>query len=357
MISRHTDSNIGNSGLISGSHESGLTTYPRLCLALRNLIIEEAIRDIQYDLSTLSGVIAEIERPVEVLQVKRRIPYKFVAGVDAGSQRVPLASQWSAVIAALAFELPNSRRFYTEPEMVKLSYNYSSERFQEVVSIRRETKLFKTAERFLKRENRLELLLIDGPLAFGNWWWRKGEEKDRFKLVSAINDLLDLCAYKGVSIAGVVKRATARYLINSLGLTEKTTLPDAYVLLQMLRVGERTECFSPKEAFVKAFGTAFFMEKINHPIYSFYLRASSSRISPPIRIDIPEFMIDWVDDIAGYCYATSVKEGVPLAIIRADEEVRITKRFVSEVYSELIPNITKHFGSPSLAATIWGETP
>jgi hypothetical protein len=300
---------------------------------------------------------AEMERSVEVLPVKRAIPYEVVAGVDAGSQRVPLAFQWSAAIDALVFSLPNSRRFYTDPEVVKLPYNYSRERFQDVVSIKRETKLFKTAKKFLEQNDHVNLILVDGPIAFGNWWLKKGEELDRFELVSTINSLLDFCACKGISVAGVVKRATARYLINSLGLTEKTTLPDAYILLQLLKPGQRIGCFCPKEAFLKAFGTAPFMDKIAYPIHSFYIRTSSNDLSPPIRIDIPEFMLDWVDELAGYCYATQVREGIPLAIARADEEVRITKRFVSEVYSELVPRITRRFGVPSLAATIWGEMP
>nr|NIP66925.1 hypothetical protein [Candidatus Bathyarchaeota archaeon]NIU81149.1 hypothetical protein [Candidatus Bathyarchaeota archaeon]NIV67775.1 hypothetical protein [Candidatus Bathyarchaeota archaeon]NIW16269.1 hypothetical protein [Candidatus Bathyarchaeota archaeon]NIW34387.1 hypothetical protein [Candidatus Bathyarchaeota archaeon] len=60
-----------------------------------------------------------------------------------------------------------------------------------------------------------------------------------------------------------------------------------------------------------------------------------------------------VDKLAGYCYSTAVREGIPLPIVRADEEVRVTKKFVNQVYSELIPRIERHFGS-SLAAAIRG---
>lgn len=97
------------------------------------------------------------------------------------------------------------------------------------------------------------------------------------------------------------------------------------------------------------------MNLIDHSMYSFYMRSSSNPLLPPIRIDIPEFMLDSVDDLAAYCYSTAIRNGIPLPIIKADEEVRVTKKFVNEVYSELIPRLENRFGASSLAAGVWGE--
>ncbi|MFQ6080614.1 MAG: DNA double-strand break repair nuclease NurA [Candidatus Bathyarchaeia archaeon] len=353
-MSHRTQTKRENNSLISGSLRERKTTYPRLCLALRNLILDEVSRDVHEDFLKLPEVVSAVKERLALYPVDRKTAYGRVAGADAGSQRVPLASRWFAVIAALLYQLPNAHRYFTDPETIKLPYSFSGEKFHEIVSVRREAKLFETSAEFVMNHGNVDLILIDGPLAFGNWWTNKGEERDRFALISSINLLLSLCALEDVAVAGVVKRATARYLIHYLGLQQRTSLSDAFVLLQTLRPGERTDVFSPREALKRTVRAAPFMDLIDHPIYSFYMRSSSNYLVPPIRIDIPGFMLDRVDDLASYCYSTAVRNGIPLPVVKADEEVRVTKRFVNEVYSELIPRLESRFG-PSLTAGIWGE--
>ncbi len=355
MVAHHTQPKEGRNSLISNLLKEQTTTYPRLCLALRNLILDEVSKDVQDDLLKLPQVVSEIKRRLNIHPVKRRTGYQRVAGVDAGSQRVPLASRWFAVISALVYQLPDAERYFTNPEAVRLPYSYSNERFHGVVSLRREAKLFETAASFLKNRGTVDLVLVDGPLVFGNWWAGMGEARDRAALVSSINLLLRLCAEEGVAVAGIVKRATARYLIHHLGLRRITPLSDAFVLLQAMRPGERTEVFSPREAMRRAVRATPFMDRVDQPIYSFYMRSSPFLLSPPIRVDLPEFMVDSVDALAGYCYATAVGDGIPLPIVKADEEARVTKVFVDEVYSELIPRLENRFEASSLAAAVWGE--
>ncbi len=353
MLAHRTQTRNESNSLISSLLNKRSTTYPHLCLALRNLIIHEISKDAHEDFTKLPEIVSEVERQLNFCSVDRKTVYDRVAGADAGGQRVPLASRWFAVITALVYQLPNARRYFTSPETIKLPYSFSGERFHEIVSVRRETKLFETSASFLMKNDDVDLMLIDGPLAFSNWWARKGEDQDRLALISSINLLLNLCADRGVAVAGVVKRATARYLIRYLGLQEKTALPDAFVLLQTLEPGERTAIFSPRSALRRTVRAAPFMDLIDCPIYSFYMRTSSDRLLPPIRIDVPGFMLSHVDELAGYCYSTAVRDGIPLPIVKADEEVRVTKKFVNEVYSELIPRLESRFG-PSLAAAIRG---
>ena len=353
MLAHRTQVRNKSDSQISSLLKRRATTYPRLCLALRNLIIEEVSKDAHEDFMRLPQIVSEVKRQLNFYPVDRRVVYDRVAGADAGSQRVPIASRWFAVITALIYQLPNARRYFTSPEAIKLPYGFSGERFHEVVSVRRETKLFETSASFLMENDGVDLMLIDGPLAFSNWWARKGEDQDRLALISSISLLLNLCADRGVAVAGVVKRATARYLIRYLGLQEKTSLPDAFVLLQTMKPGERTAIFSPRSALRRTVRAAPFMDLIDCPIYSFYMRTSSNHLLPPIRIDVPEFMLNHVDELAGYCYSTAVRDGIPLPIVKADEEVRVTKKFVNEVYSELIPRLESRFG-PSLAAAMRG---
>jgi hypothetical protein len=98
-----------------------------------------------------------------------------------------------------------------------------------------------------------------------------------------------------------------------------------------------------------------FMDAIGFPIYSFYGRFSREWSIPPIRIDVPSFCLGMIEDIADYCHWSSLWNGIPLPIARADEDVRISKRFMSEVYSELIGYVGKRSGDVSYLAPYWGE--
>ena len=97
------------------------------------------------------------------------------------------------------------------------------------------------------------------------------------------------------------------------------------------------------------------MELLDNTILSFYIRSSPNPLLPPIRIDVPEFMLDSVDDLAAYCYSKAISNGIPLPVVMADEEVRVTKKFVDEIYSELIPRVATRFGNSSLVAREWGR--
>jgi hypothetical protein len=351
MQAHHTQNKRDENSLISDL----FNTYPRLCLALRNLILTEASKDASKDLQRLPKIISIIKKKFDFFPVDNRIVYERVAGVDAGSQWVPLASRWFAIIAALVYQLPKVKRFFIKPEAIKLSHSFSREKFHELVSIKRETMLFKTSVNFLNKNSSIDLLLIDGPLAFSNWWANKGERQDRLELITSINVLLNLCEKNGIAVAGVVKRANARYLINYLKLQQETTLSDAFVLLQTLESNERTDVFSPRKALKRTVRASPFMDQINCCIYSFYMRSSSNHLVPPIRIDIPEFMLNSVSNLASYCHSTAVNHGIPLPLVKADEEVRITKKFVEEIYWELIPRLEKNLGASSLVARMWGE--
>jgi hypothetical protein len=81
------------------------------------------------------------------------------------------------------------------------------------------------------------------------------------------------------------------------------------------------------------------MDAIDAPIYSSYLRLSKDWNAPPIRLDLPAYCIDEIDTVADYCYATSYGNGLPLAIVKADEEVKVSKRFIADVYSEALSRI------------------
>ena len=97
------------------------------------------------------------------------------------------------------------------------------------------------------------------------------------------------------------------------------------------------------------------MDAISFPIYSFYGRFSKEWSIPPIRVDLPAYCLAFLDEIVDYCNYSSFWGGIPLAIIRADEEVRISKSFMSEIYADMINEASYQNWDVSHLAPYWGE--
>lgn len=328
---------------------------PNLCLSIRDLILGEISSDVEVEAPAIRELAARLRDELSLLEMNKREPFSDVAGADAGSQTLPLASKRYAVISALVYSLPSGSRFFMPPEAIVSPYTLSGENFEGTVSLRREAKLFETVYGFIGRHPDTELILIDGPLAFSGLWRITGRRSDQVRLIDAINRLLRTCMEQDIIVAGVVKRASARYMIYHLGLQDETDLPDAFLLLQALRTGERTEVFSPRAALRQADKGAPFMDAIRVPIHSFYGRFSRDWSIPPMRIDLPAFSLGKLDEIADYCYGSSLWNGVPLPLVRADEEVRISRRFVSEIYVETLSCVGRRSGEVSHLAPCWGE--
>ncbi len=328
---------------------------PSLCLSIRDLLLEEVSKDVLEESPAIKELAGRMRRELDIYPMTKREPFGSVGGVDAGSQIMSLASRRYGVISALACSFPGGRRLFLPPESLSAPYTVPGNRFRGTVNVRREAKLYETALGFVETCPELELLLVDGPLVFSNWWNLSGLRRDRQRLIDAVNGLLEACRDEGVVVAGVVKRPSARYLIYALGMKEETDLSDSFLLLQALRPGERTDIFSPRAAMRQASRSRAFIDAIDCPIYSFYGRLSREWSIPPIRIDLPAHFLGHLDDVADYCYASSFWEGIPLPIVRADEEVRVSRRFMGEIYSEIVSRVGRRRGEVSHLAPYWGE--
>jgi len=326
-----------------------------LYLSLRDILLEDVCSDIIEDSPAVQELASRIRAKIPIYKMNKHEAFKRVAGVDAGSQILPLASRRYAVMSALVYSLPSGSKYFLEPESLSFPYTSAGEKYLGVVNIRREAKLYETACRFIEDKGAVDLLLIDGPLAFSNWWKMAGEPRDRQRLIKAINKLVILCQETDTLLAGVVKRPSARYLVFNLDLQRETDLPDSYLLHHALMPGERTEIFSPRTAVRKAVQDTPFMDAIRCPIYSYYCRPSKDWSITPVRIDIPAFSLGHLDEILDYCYSTSFWNGIPLPILKADEEVKITKRFIKEVYGDMISRVGRETGDLEYLVPYWGE--
>lgn len=341
--------------------ESGFAQNPpetmnlRLCLEIRNLIFKELTSSVREEGSRVRELASRVRRELEIFKMRKLEPYREVSGADAGSQTLPLASRRYAVVSALVYTHPHGERYFRDPEPLILPYTVPNDRFEGTLSLRRESKLFETACSFIDDGWRPQLLLVDGPLAFSDLWSRFGRGREISRLVEAVNGLMERCGEKGIILAGVVKRPSSRHIIHLLGLQEETDLSDSFLLLHALRPGERTGLFSTRAERPRTIGYTLLPEAIRHPIYSFYGRFSGDWSIPPLRLDLPDFSLSHLEDVAGYCYSSSFWNGIPFPILKADEEVRISKRFMSEIYAEAVARIGRLTGEVSLLAPFWGE--
>jgi hypothetical protein len=329
--------------------------YSSLSLSLRNLILSEITEKIFMETPKINQIAETVRRELEITPMRKVESYTQVLGVDAGSQIIPLASMQYAVIGALAYGFPNGRRFFLQPESLSQPHGDSLTKFRSLVDIRREALLHETALSYLEHHPDIEVVFIDGPLAYNNWWVKFGKESDRQRLIDAVNRLLRYCYKHSIGVAGVVKRPTARHLVHILGLEKTTEYTDSFIMLHALEAGERTEVFSPKTGLRMATRVSPMMDAIEVPIYSCYIRNSKEWKTPPIRLDLPVYCLDELDLVTNYCYATSYWNGLPLAIVKADEAVKVSNRFVSDVYSEVLSKIGRISGEISQLAPFWGE--
>ena len=326
-----------------------------LSLSIRNLLLAEITGDVVAEAPLVKGLAERIRREMDVVRLRKREAFTYVAGADAGSQVIPLASRQYAVIGALVYSLPRGSRFYLPPESMCGPYSLGGGGFGGSVNLRREARLYETAREFLVRGGEVELMLVDGPLALSGWWGAAGSEAERRRLVDALNGLLRVCRDRGVTVAGVVKRPSARYLVHYLGLGAETDLSDSYLMHQTLEPGERTDIFSPRTALRMASRGSPMMDVVQEPVYGFYCRLTRGWDIPPIRVDLPAFCLGQVDDVADYCYSTSLWSGIPLPLVRADEEVKVSRHFIGDVYSEIVSRVGRETGDVSPLAPYWGE--
>jgi hypothetical protein len=326
-----------------------------LSLSIRDLLLNEISSDVASEQPAVAALAARIREEMCLYPMTKHEVYTRVVGVDAGSQILPLASKRYGVISALAYALPRGAKFWMPPETMSLPYGVAGNRFEGIVNARREAKLYETAVAYLDGHPDTELLLVDGPLALSDWWRMAGCQKDQRRLLDAVNRLLRLCREAGVTLAGVVKRPSARYLLYHLGLQGETQLPDSFLLLHALKPGERTDIFSPKTALMQASRTTAFMGSLDVPIYSFYGRMTREWSIPPIRVDLPAYSLGSLDDVADYCYGSALSNGIPIPIVKADEEVKITRRFMAEVYGEILSRVSRRTGEVRGLAPYWGE--
>ena len=268
-----------------------------------------------------------------------------IAVVDGGSNIVSLNAGYLGIVASLGIVVEDNcvvDRVVGEPEIVpsspsELRYYETSEQITSIIDKVREAKVFEVALKLLEEEP--DLLIIDGPLipygALGKIVvGSRSEEEALRRYRESVLALHRRALERASSVIGFVKRPRSRYLSKIMN-TEVSF--DHVLLSRILGEGE----YFPDPPFEVPAASEWFhdvgilglIEKIK-PRFTF-LRLSGP--TPPYRIDFGHVVHDY-RGILGYLYATRTREGIPYVIMKADEEVKITRKLMKELYEDALHN-------------------
>jgi len=192
---------------------------------------------------------------------------------------------------------------------------------------------------------RPDLLILDGPLIPPKPVWlarrASGHSELAARAVSryleAHSRLIRASRKEGVTLVGFVKRPRAHYL-SALAGVEEAALSDSAVASEVLR---RVGQMAPGEPITLREGELELMlggearSSIEPGSISFaFLRTSRRR--PPYRVDFGPIHEPFGGpaDVASYLVATADADGIPIAVVKADESVKVTRRVARDAYLE-----------------------
>lgn len=327
------------------NNEEEVYTYSEVVAKLRRKVIDY--------LEKIVAVLREsgekiLEKPGGSCSATGLIPingssFKRIGVVDGGSNIISLNIGYLGLVVAIGIIIEDNNvvnRVVAEPEIIpsdprELGEYETPELVNSVVEKVREALVFETAYKMLDHE--LDLLVIDGPLipygALGKIVVKSRSEyvaltRYRYNVV----ELYNRGSKTGIPIIGFVKRPRSKYLARKMGLKEF----DHVILSSFLRPGN----YYPKppemiEAKREYFHTEEIFELVNSikPYYT-YLRLTDT--TPPYRVDF--LFTKNYEAILSYLYHTRTREGIPYIIMKADEETKITRKLVRELYEDALHN-------------------
>ena len=317
-----------------GELEEEIKTYPELVKRIR----DELERKLSEKASEFSRSLSKIMSSIRGKAVRDRWRFDKIAAADAGSSTITLGDRMMAILAALYVKLDGSRfdRGLANPIILEQKLNERDERFLARIDNTRETMLMKIAE---KAADDVDLLMVDGPLIPIPQF---GEE-----YVKAVRRLVERCCEKNVVLAGFVKRPQQRFISKELDLGSR--FRDSTILSAVLSAGE---CYPwpPRDHYARRVKLTF--------RYT-YLKTISDRRILPFRVDFPSYISDeTAESVLSYILSTcDPVRGVPAMVMMADEEVKLSKKLIRDLYAEVLESLLSRFPERSWGSVMarWGE--
>jgi len=323
--------------------------YPDLFVDLRARANEALSSKLELAGAMLRQSSEEVREKVKIREVDVRpdLRMKSCIAADSSSYPLPFAISRMALIGAIAVRHPTRKPVSVAGQLLDLEPRFASSDFQVYLGAVRESMIPRAVLDQLSRYGPADLILIDGPLSISQWYNLASAEVVRravLELVRSRNDLLNAGAKDGIDLIGVVKKSESMYFQKAYGLSGG--LSDQFLFNQVLQFGERTEEISITEQIIAAATGAAMVEKMDHQIYGFYIKTSRNPLTPPLRIEFPDYVKGRVDDLASYVLSTSLEsfdykyDGLPQAQCIAHRDGKVTKDAMSAIVQEQIAKMS-----------------
>jgi len=289
---------------------------------------------------------------------------------DASSCPVPVAMAYVALVGAIALREPRRTPPKIARELiVENSASMGGRSFKFYYQVIAESLIPVTCISQIKEYGGAQVLVVDGPLSASELLRRvpkgRGVTKDAHRriqkaahgLIKLRDNLASLCRKENIVLLSVVKRCTSRHFLAWYDLKGDIPYVDQYVFQQILRYGERTESIPITDAIEKQ-GARHFPRYSK--IYGFYIKTSRNPLTPPVRVEYPEYLKGEEDWIASYVLSTALTsieaeyDGLPKVQCLAHRDVRIAERVMREIYRRVVIKILDEGLDVSLLGSKWG---
>jgi len=324
-------------------------------------------------------------RRYEILEVERLrryvgklddnfFEYENYIAVDGASFMLNLMVGMIGLYATIAVKLPEVRRIYYResfgvvPTVEGVQEISDTLTFSRMLDLSREIAFLKTCVR-LVNEYSPDLLILDGSLLPVP---RTGlEDKHEYlndlyyKYIKWMLSLHETCRNKGIPLVGFVKRVRSKFLTErapNVRVVLDQELKSALNLQYQLYDNLLTESFLTfREYFPKVLPLVHY-ENLPELSISFVF-IKTARSLPPYRVDFGGALIsnnnvnegECLNVLKFLCKETTV-DGLPYCILKVDEEVKLSRALMRDLYDDIVHRYFKEAGDVSFVLTLWGES-
>lgn len=313
----------------------------------------------KYILRVIDGIISG-RPPSEVKRAFTKIklnvtdqPGNIIPGSsDGGSAIFNLRSTCFGVCVSCSILIDNDHKVHRSdvlvsrvPEDPMASFNTTREDVEAMLAPVREALVAMSALRMLEKGIngvRPDILIVDGPLIPPARIWLKKGRKSRSDPVRLYLEhrrrMLDYAEKTRVTVVGFVKRPKSHYISQIYGFK---SYPDvALSTLTGLQWGESYP-WPPVELGGVELSSIIHDDTVRKymvPGRLSFTFLKTSRGKAPYRIDISRIFPPFTsaEQVLNYILSLSDLDGIPLPVVKADETVKITKKFARETYRSTI---------------------
>ncbi len=335
--------------------EEKIYTNPNLVYLIREKLIEffNNIASSCIESTTIGECLNRLRYLKERVNIGDWYPRR-IGIVDGGSTTISLNSGYIGIAAAIGIVVDNNNvvdRIIAEPIIVpekadELSFFPTQLDIDSVIDKLRESLVFETSATLLSRG--VDMIIIDGPLApysaLGRIVAFEDIEKKALKRYrDAVLKFHKISHEYDIDVIGFVKRPRSRYL-KKMHSECSIDFFDHVLLAMLLNDGEFFPSITPAEIIPEPdiVGRPEIRELIESVKPRFvFMRFSSSM--PPYRVEFGHIESDF-RDILGYLYSSRTREGIPYVIMKVDEEVKMSRKLVRDLYEDVRHEYIVKFG-------------